>query len=95
MIVRKTLKPTEYAPWRQIAPLGVMAAAIVMVVSGEMSIIAICFGKLPTVADIVLTHVPAFQGLTLALALIPFLTLVALLAALLIVRLLVPHEHIH
>lgn len=94
MILRKSAKPDIYAKWRRLIPLGSMAIAIIMVLWGEMWIIGKTVGGLPTFADIVSSGIPTSGVLAIALALVPLLTLAALLMALHLARLMIPRDRV-
>ena len=88
MIIRKSMRPAIYAKWRQLIPLGSMAVVIVLVLWGEMWAIGIIVGRLPSFADIVSSGAP----LTIALGLIPLLSLAVLLITLQMARLFLPRD---
>lgn len=92
MIVRKLVNARGRAPWSRIAPLGVMAAVIVMVLWGEMWVIGRVVGRLPTFGDIVTAGTSVPSSLAIALALTPLLSLAALLSVLHMARLLLSRK---
>lgn len=92
MIIRKLAGAKGYSRWRRITPLGVMAAVIIMILWGEMWIVGRLVGRLPRFGDIVTFGAPVPGTLTIVLALMPLLTLAALLSALHTARLLLSRE---
>jgi hypothetical protein len=91
MILRKSILPEIYVPWRRLVPLGSMAVAIVLVLWGEMWVISKVVGSFPGFADMVSSGAPT-GALAIMLGLIPFLSLAVLLLALQMARLFLPRD---
>jgi hypothetical protein len=89
-IIRQSVQPGRYADWRQVLPLGAMAAAIILVLWCEVWAIGSFVGRMPKLDD--LMSAPTSGVLGTVLALTPVLSLAMLLCALHIARLLVPRE---
>jgi hypothetical protein len=89
-IIRQSVQLGRYEDWRQVLPLGVMAAAIILVLWGEVWAIGNCVGRMPNFGDVI--SVPTSGALGTVLALTPAVSLAVLVCTLHIARLLVPRE---
>jgi glycosyltransferase involved in cell wall biosynthesis len=86
----QSVQPGRYENWRQVLPLGLMAAAIILVLWGEVWAIGSYVGRMPKFSDVM--SAPTSGALGTVLALTPVVSLAVLVCALHIARLLVPRE---